>query len=46
MQHEAVKYLLDAGALATVRDAMIDTCLHIAVKKGDVETVKIIMEVT
>ena len=29
-----------------VRDQMMDTCLHVAVKKGDVKTVKVIMEVT
>ncbi|CAB3990403.1 transient receptor potential cation channel subfamily A member 1-like, partial [Paramuricea clavata] len=43
-QHQVVKYLLDNGATPTIRDKMLDTCLHHAVKNGDVETVKIIME--
>ena len=46
MQHEAVKFLLDAGASVTERDQMMDTCIHVAVKKGDVKTVKVLMEVT
>jgi ankyrin repeat protein len=46
LQHEAVKFLLDAGASVMLRDQMMDTCLHVAVRKGDVETVKVIMEVT
>ncbi|CAB4032878.1 transient receptor potential cation channel subfamily A member 1-like, partial [Paramuricea clavata] len=44
MQHEAVKFLLDAGASVTERDQMMDTCIHVAVKKGDVKTVKVLME--
>ncbi|XP_028398575.1 transient receptor potential cation channel subfamily A member 1-like [Dendronephthya gigantea] len=44
MQHEAVKYLLDAGASVTERNQMMDTCLHVAVGKGDIRTVKVIME--
>ena len=45
MRHAAVKFLLDAGASVIERDQMMDTCLHIAVKNGDVKTVKVIMEV-
>lgn len=44
-QHEAVKFLLDQGASPSMRNTMLDTCLHIAVKNADVATVKIIMEV-
>ena len=40
-----VKFLLENGATPTMRDQMLDTSLHLAVKNGDVETVKIIMEV-
>ncbi|XP_046848152.1 ankyrin-3-like [Xenia sp. Carnegie-2017] len=43
-QHEAVKFLLDQGASPSMRNTMLDTCLHIAVKNADVATVKIIME--
>ena len=45
-QHKAVKYLLEKGAVPTMRDLMLDTCLHLAVKNGDVETVKVIMDVS
>jgi ankyrin repeat protein len=45
-QHEAVKYLLEKGASPTMRDQMLDTCLHHAVKNGDVATVKVIMDVS
>ena len=45
-QHEMVKFLLENGATPTMRDQMLDTSLHLAVKNSDVETVKIIMEVS
>jgi ankyrin repeat protein len=45
-RHETVKYLLENGATPTMRDQMLDTCLHLAVKNADVETVKVIMEVS
>ncbi|XP_028398467.1 serine/threonine-protein phosphatase 6 regulatory ankyrin repeat subunit B-like [Dendronephthya gigantea] len=43
-QHAVVKFLLEKGATPTMRNRMLDTCLHVAVKNGDVETVKVIVE--
>ena len=44
-QTETVRYLLEAGAAVTVRNLLLDTCLHLAVTNGDVATTKVIMEV-
>ncbi|XP_046848204.1 ankyrin repeat domain-containing protein 16-like [Xenia sp. Carnegie-2017] len=43
-RHEVIEFLLNMGVSVTARSIMMDTCLHISVKRGDVWTVKLLME--